>query len=122
MILADTSVWIDHLKARSARLSAALEAGLVMMHPFVVGELACANLRNRRELLSLWHDLPPSPMATDAEALAFIDAHKLMGSGLGYIDVHLLASTVLADAATIWTKDKRLAAVASKLALAYDAR
>ena len=92
MILVDTSVWIDHLRKRESALIAALEAGLVLMHPFVVGELACGNLENRAELISLLRDLPPAPVATDAEALGFIDRHQLMGRGIGYFDVHLLAS------------------------------
>ena len=120
MILVDTSVWIDHLRWPNARLSAALEGGQVVMHSFVVGELACGNLRNRRELLSLWRKLPFVPQATDDEALGYIDRHQLMGLGLGYIDVHLLASTALAGTARLWTKDRQLAAVAAKLALAHD--
>ena len=119
MILVDTSVWIDHLRWQDTRLSIALENGEVIMHPFVIGELACGNLRNRRELLSLWSNLPSAPAATDREALAFIDGNRLMGSGLGYIDVHLLASTALAGTATLWTKDRQLAAAAAKLNLAH---
>lgn len=96
MILVDTSVWIDHLRKPEPRLIAALEAGQVLMHPFVVGELACGNLTHRVELLSLLHDLPPAPVATDAEALGFIGRRELMGRGIGYLDVHLLASVALA--------------------------
>jgi predicted nucleic acid-binding protein len=118
MILADTSVWIDHLRLASPRLSAALEEGEIVMHPFVLGELACGNLRNRRELLSLWGNLPSLPTATDVEALAFIERHSLMEQRLGYIDVHLLASTALFESARIWTSDLHLAAVASRLRLA----
>jgi predicted nucleic acid-binding protein len=117
MILVDTSVWIDHLRRPDARLIAALEDGEVATHPFVVGELACGNLRNRRELLSLWRNLPGVPVATDEEALAFIERHRLMGFGLGYVDVHLLAATALAGTARLWTKDKQLAASAAKLNL-----
>ena len=82
MILVDTSVWIDHFRKREPALIAALEAGQVLMHPFVVGELACGNLTNRVELLSLLRDLPPAPLATDAEALGFIDHHELMGRAI----------------------------------------
>jgi predicted nucleic acid-binding protein len=121
MILVDTSVWIDHLRKREPALIAALEAGLVLMHPFVVGELACGNLNNRAELLSLLNDLPPAPVATDAEALAFIDRHELLGRGIGYLDVHLLASVALAGTARLWTRDKRLAAVADSLQLKFQA-
>jgi hypothetical protein len=88
------------------------------MHPFVIGELACGNLRNRHELLSLWANLPSAPGATDREALAFIERHKLMGAGLGWVDVHLLASAALAGDARLWTKDRQLATVAARLDLA----
>lgn len=119
MILADTSVWIDHLRGRDSDLATALERDLVVMHPFIIGELACGTLRNRRELLGLWAGLASVPSATDAEALTFIDRHKLMGVGLGYIDIHLLASTALAGGATLWTKDRRLAGIAARLKLGY---
>lgn len=118
MILADTSIWVDHLRGRDGRLADALEQQYVIMHPFVIGELACGHLRHRTELLSLWSDMPSAPMATDAEALRFIDEYELMGTGLGYLDVHLLASTALAGTAELWTRDRRLAATAAKLGLA----
>lgn len=119
MILVDTSVWADHLRAGVPALAAALEQGGVLMHPFVRGELACGNLKNRREVLRLLGELPGAPMATDSEALDFIERRTLMGRGMGYIDVHLLASVVLAGGARLWTRDKRLAAVAANLKLAY---
>ena len=120
MILVDTSVWVDHLRKGSPALSAALEQGAVMTHPFIVGELACGNLANRREVLRLLGDLPATPVATDEETLEFIERRSLMGRGLGYIDVHLLASTALTEAALLWTRDKRLAAVAQDLRLAHE--
>ena len=120
MILVDTSVWIDHLRKSEPALIAALEAGQVLMHPFVIGELACGTLSNRVELLSLLRDLPPAPVATDAEALGFIDRHQLMGGVIGYVDVHLLASVALACPARLWTRDKRLAIVADRLKLALQ--
>lgn len=89
------------------------------MHPFVIGELACGNLRNRRELLDLFDRLPVARSATDAEALAMIDRRSLMGLGIGYIDVHLLAATALNAPARLWTRDKRLAEVAVRLNLAF---
>lgn len=116
-ILADTSVWVDHLRSANAKLATLLDKGLVLGHPLVVGELACGNLRNRRELLALLGELPGAPVATAAEALAFIETHRLMGRGVGYVDVHLLASVALTDDARIWTLDKRLATVASGLKL-----
>jgi predicted nucleic acid-binding protein len=121
VILVDTSVWIDHLRKPEPRLMAALGAGQALIHPFVVGELACGNLKNRVELLSLLLDLPRAPIATDAEALDFIDRRELMGRGIGYVDVHLLASVALAGTARLWTRDKRLAAVAEDLRLNFAA-
>lgn len=119
MILVDTSIWIDHLRKGAPRLAAALEQGSVLMHPFVLGELACGKLKNRREVLRLLGDLPAAPVATDREALDFIEQRALMGRGMGYIDVHLLASVALAGSARLWTRDKRLSAVAAELDLAY---
>ncbi len=115
MILVDTSVWIDHLRKGVPRLAAALEEGQVVVHPFVLGELACGNLKNRGEVLRLLGELPAAPTATDPEALRFIEERGLMGRGIGYIDVHLLASALLAGDTRLWTRDKRLAAVAADL-------
>ena len=119
MILVDTSVWVDHLRDGTPALAAALEQGRVLMHPFVLGELACGNLKNRSEVLQLLGELPAAPMATDPEALDFIERRALMGRGIGYVDVHLLASVALAGTSQLWTRDKRLAAVAADLELAY---
>jgi predicted nucleic acid-binding protein len=119
MILVDTTVWVDHLREGAPALAAALEQGTVLTHPFVLGELACGNLKNRGEVLQLLGELPGAPMATDAEALEFIERRALMGRGIGYIDVHLLASVVLDGSARLWTRDNRLAAVAEVLELAY---
>ena len=118
MTLADTSVWIDHLRHGDAALTAELEAGQVWMHSFVLGELACGNLRSRVEVLGLLQALPPMPVSTDKEVLFFIDQHELMGRGIGYIDVHLLASARLGGA-QLWTRDKRLHTVAAELGLAH---
>jgi len=119
VILVDTSVWVDHLRSGDSRLAAALEAGRVLTHPFVVGELACGNLRNRREVLALLAELPPAPLSVQTETLAFLEAHALMGRGIGFVDVHLLASTALASA-RLWTRDRRLAAVADALGLGHE--
>ena len=119
MILVDTSVWIDHLRKGSAALAAVLEEGQVEMHPFVLGELACGNLKNRREVLRLLGDLPAAPIATDPEVLHFINDRSLMGRGIGYLDAHLLASVVLAPATRLWSRDKRLAAVAAEMRLDF---
>ena len=118
MMLVDTSVWIDHLRLGDAELAAALEAGQVRVHPFVVGELACGNLRARAEVLSLLQALPASPVATDREVLFFMDQQALMGRGIGYIDVHLLASARLGGV-LLWTRDKKLHAIAAGLGLAH---
>ncbi len=122
MILVDTSVWVEHLRKGMPKLATALERGSVLAHPFVLGELACGNLKNRDEVLRLLTELPAAPTATDAEALDFIKRRALMGRGIGYIDVHLLASVVLSGSARLWTWDKRLAAVAADLELAYAER
>lgn len=119
MILVDTSVWIDHLRAGDEELAALLNSTQVLMHSFVVGELACGNLHNRETVLRLLQDLPQAPLASDAEVLFFIERHRLMGRGMGYIDAHLLAATALADPARLWTRDRRLAAAACDLGLAY---
>jgi len=119
MILVDTSVWVEHLRRGTAALATALEGGEVLTHPFVVGELACGNLKNRGEVLGLLGELPSAPVVTHAEALAFIERRALVGRGIGYIDVHLLASALLAGTARLWTRDRRLAAVAENLKLAY---
>ena len=119
MILVDTSIWVDHLRAGDDGLAAALERGLVFTHPFIVGELACGRIRNRQEVLGLLRSLPVVPVATDDEALQYIDSHQLMGRGIGYVDVHLLASTALADGPRLWTRDRRLAEVANELGTAY---
>ena len=117
MILVDTSVWIDHLRSGEPALATALEAGRVLMHPFVLGELACGNLKNRSEVLRLLGDLPAAPTATDPEALGLIERRALMGRGVGYIDVHLLASAALAGVGQLWTRDSRLAAVAGEFGI-----
>lgn len=115
MILADTSIWIDHLRAGNHALAACLDEGQLLMHPFVVGELACGNLRNRPQLLALWQRMPRALQATDAEVLYFIEQKKLMGRGIGFIDMHLLTSTILSGARGLWTRDRNLADVASSL-------
>jgi len=118
MTLVDTSVWIDHLRRGDDELVAALLAGQVLIHPWVVGELACGNLHDRKQVLDLLQSLPLSPVAAENEVLFFINQHALMGRGIGYVDVHLLASARLAKA-RLWTRDKRLATVANELGIAY---
>lgn len=119
MVLADTSVWVEHLRRGEPRLSALLEAGEVLCHPFIVGELACGNLRNRNEILGLLAALPSLGKAGDEELLAFITRHQLHGKGMGLVDIHLLAASALARKA-LWTLDARLAKAAARLGLAID--
>ena len=120
MILVDSSVWIDHLRAGEPALLDILNAGLVLAHPFVVGELACGNLKNRKAVLSLLQDLPAAPVATDEEVLFFIDRHGLMGRGIGYVDAHLLSAISLTGTGRLWTRDKRLSAIAESMSLAFE--
>ena len=117
MILVDASIWIDHFRRGSDRLSALLEGGEVLGHPFVIGELACGSLRRRREIISLLEALPQAVSADHDEVVRFVEARQLMGRGLGYVDVHLLASAML-HGALIWTADKRLLEQAKRLHIA----
>lgn len=117
MILVDTSVWIDHLRHGDSVLSGLLNAGEVVIHPFVVGELALGNLQQRDVILDALNDMPQAKIATDEEVLVFINKSKLYGLGIGYIDAHLLASARLMPATLMWTRDKRLSAAASQLGL-----
>ena len=114
MILVDTSVWVDHLRRSDAALVTALTAGQVLMHPFVIGEIALGSLRQRRLVLTMLRDLPSAFVASDEETMDFIELHRLAGRGIGYVDAHLLASTRL-SAAPLWTRDKRLRALASEI-------
>jgi predicted nucleic acid-binding protein len=115
MILVDTSVWVDHLRSDNPLLTALLDQNCVVMHPMVLGELACGNLRNRQELLHLWQCLESLPTVNHEEALFYIEQVGLMGKGIGYVDVHLLASVALFGNTKLWTRDKRLSHVATEL-------
>lgn len=115
MILVDTSIWIDHLRVGNGELVARLEHGEVLGHPWVRGELALGRLSHRQEVLELLADLPQATVATTDEVMALIDARELPGSGIGFVDVHLLAATLLTAGTTLWTRDARLRAVAMKL-------
>jgi predicted nucleic acid-binding protein len=117
-VLVDTSVWIDHLRRGNARLASLLETGEVESHLFVTGELACGNLKRRAEILSLIDSLPKVLEADHDEVLSLVESRRLVGSGLGWIDVHLLASALLGHT-TIWTLDKRLAEQAQRLNLLH---
>jgi len=119
VILVDTSVWIDHLRRGDALLTHVLEIGLVLCHPFVIGELACGHLRQRTRVLGAMEVLPSAPVATHREALVFVERHALAGRGIGWVDAHLLASTALAGGTKLWTRDKRVAGIANDLGLVW---
>ena len=118
MILVDTSVWVDHLRKGDQVLGRLLFAGRVLAHPFIVGELSLGVLRQREAVLGALMDLPQATIATVEEVFRFIEANGLPGSGIGYVDAHLLAATRLTPGAALWTRDKRLSEVAERLGLA----
>lgn len=117
MILADTSVWISHLRVGEPLLAKRLVDGEILVHPFVMGELACGTIKNRSKFLLDLESLPSSPSATDVEALRLLEVHNLWGHGLGWIDVHLLASAMLSNS-LLWTLDVHLKQAASGLKIA----
>jgi len=118
MILVDTSVWIHHFRKTDHKLVDHLNLGSVACHPFIIGELACGNLSNRAEILMLLQALPSTPILEPNEILHFIENNSLMGRGLGYVDIHLLASSILGNV-VLWTADRRLREVAAELGLSY---
>jgi predicted nucleic acid-binding protein len=118
MVLVDTSVWIDHLRSNEPRLARLLTQNSVLSHPFVRGELALGNLRQRQIILSALDNLPQAPLVFADEINFFIETHELFGLGIGLIDAHLLASVQLLGNTQLWTRDKRLLAVAMRLNLA----
>jgi predicted nucleic acid-binding protein len=118
VILIDTSVWIAHLRTKDEALAVLLAGQEILIHPFVIGELAVGHLRQRDVVLALLGRLPRSQVATDVEVLKFIEQHKLMGLGVGYIDIHLLAATRVTPGVSFWTVDRRLRDLAEKLGLA----
>ncbi len=120
MVLVDTSVWIDYLRSEEPHLAYLLSENQVLVHPFVIGELALGNLRNREEVLSLLGGLPVTPVATGEEVLFFVERHRLMEHGICYVDAHLLAAVTVAESTLLWTDDRRLLDVAAGLNLAYQ--
>jgi predicted nucleic acid-binding protein len=119
MLLADTSVWIHHFRYGDVELAKALSEGLVYMHPFVSGELACGNLKGRADVMADLGDLPEAVVASSAEVLELIERRKLWGRGLGWIDMHLLASALLTPC-VLWTLDKGLGETARGLGIALQ--
>ncbi|MDQ3707775.1 MAG: type II toxin-antitoxin system VapC family toxin [Actinomycetota bacterium] len=120
MILVDTSIWIDHLRAGHGTLVTLLERGLVVAHPWVIGEVALGRLSQRRDVLALLAGLPQAAVATADEMLTLVEGHQLYGIGIGYVDAQLLAATQLTSDTRLWTNDKRLFAAASRLGCALD--
>jgi predicted nucleic acid-binding protein len=118
VILVDTSVWIDHLRRREEVLAALLGEGKVLSHPFVTGELALDTLRQRDSILGWLRRLPSASMARDSEVMLLIEQQPLFGLGIGYVDAHLLTAARLTPDTLLWTRDKRLLAIAERLSLA----
>ncbi len=119
MVLVDTSIWIDHLRNPGSDLPRLLDADQVLTHSFVIGELACGLLANRRQFLYALSRLPRVPAATDLEVMELIERRGLMGRGVGYLDLHLLASVRLAPDVQLWTRDRQLASLADELSVVH---
>jgi len=120
VILVDTSVWARHIGRKVDTLSALLEGGEVSLHPFIVGEIALGNLRRREAVLADLRLLHQTAVATHEEVMDVVERHKLFGRGIGYVDAHLLAAALLAEDTQLWTIDKKLAAAAAELGIAYQ--
>jgi predicted nucleic acid-binding protein len=116
MLLVDTSVWSDHLRRHDRAMAQLLEAGDVLAHPFVTGEIACGVFPRRTETLALLMSLPSAPVLEQTEVLGFVERHALAGTGVGFIDIHLLASALVAGA-RVWTRDRRFAEAAARLGI-----
>jgi predicted nucleic acid-binding protein len=119
MIIADTVIWADFISRGDSVLVGLLESQATLMHPYVRGEIALGNLGNRAAILSDLDTMPLAPVARHDEVIGLIERARLFGSGIGYVDAHLLASTLLIPNGTLWTRDKRLAAVAERLGVSY---
>lgn len=113
MILVDTSIWIDHLRSGNDMLASLLGNGLVLVHPFIVGELACGSLPSRNAFIKDLQRLPVAPCSTNEEALHVLQRHELFGIGIGWVDIHLIASALLSGS-QLFTLDERLARAAVK--------
>ncbi len=118
MIIADSSIWIDHLRSSNRRLDELMERWEIFCHPCVIGELACGNMSGRKERLQFLKELPQATVASHAEVLRFIERHRLMGRGVGYTDMQLLASAAI-QPGLLWTRDRRLNDAAQSLGLSY---
>jgi len=118
MVLIDTSVWVTHLQKGVTELESLLLDTEVASHPFIIGELACGGIKNRKEILSLIQALQSSPVVTDEEFMYFLETNKLSNKGIGFVDVHLLASAKMSRI-SLWTEDKTLQKAAKRLKLSY---
>jgi predicted nucleic acid-binding protein len=118
LVLADTSIWVTHFRKSENHLIQLLESGFVVCHPFIIGELACGSLKNRNEIIQLLEALPNVPVLDHQEVMSFIESRKIMSKGIGYVDIHLLGSSLISDI-PLWTLDKSLAKVASTLKIEY---
>lgn len=121
MVLVDTSVWINHLRNSDHHLQELLLNGEVVCHTHIIGEIACGNIKNRQEIISLLQSLPKTPLIEFEEFLYFVDQNQLHGKGVGFVDIQLLASAKLGRV-PLWTADKRLKAASSKLNLQYKTK
>jgi predicted nucleic acid-binding protein len=117
MILVDTSIWIDHFRRTNLLLAGLLDDDRVLVHPFVIGEIVLGSLRNRGLVLTRLARLTSAMIASHEEVLAYIEADSLAGTGIGYVDAHLLTSAKLTPGARIWTRDKKLRAASAMAAL-----
>jgi predicted nucleic acid-binding protein len=119
VILADTSIWVDHIRSYDDHLAELIADGRLLMHPHIMGEVALGNLRERDKLLARLELLPQAPLARDGDVRRLIANHKLFSTGIGYVDAHLLASVHLLPGARLWTGDHRLHAHAERLSVAH---
>ena len=118
MTLIDSSIWIGHLRASDEILADLIERGQILTHPFVIGEIALGAIRNRDVVLEELEKLPSVPIADHAEVMSLIEGYRLYGRGVGYVDAHLLAAVRVWRGATLWTRDRRLLAVAEEMRIA----
>jgi len=119
-LLADSSIWVDHIRQPNALLAQALRRRAILIHPLVIGEVAMGSIASRAAVLANLTELPKAVRADDFEVLDFVERHRLFGTGLGLIDAHLLASTLLTPRAALWTRDRRLRAAAARLDIAGE--
>lgn len=118
-VLLDTSVWIRHFKTSNLRVVQLLESESVVSHEFVVTEIACGSLKSREETLGYFQELITLPTVSAQEVMLLIESKRLYSRGIGLVDAHLLASTLIVPDTQIWTADKRLESIAREMGIAY---